>query len=85
MQRLIWPGLMAAMTAYVWNHNATSADSKLLFPFIESIMPSTKGDPVAMGEASVYGFGIVTLLFLIEAIVKMARDRPSAKSSDEAE
>lgn len=75
MRQLIWPGLMAAMTAYVWNHNSTSPDSKLLFPFIDTLAPSTTGDPAAMGEASVWAFAACTVLFGIESIWRIARNR----------
>lgn len=81
MRRLIWPGLMGAMTAYVWHHNTTESGSKLLFPFIDSLRPSLADDPVALGEASVWAFGILTAGFFVEAIVRIIQDRRTSSES----
>ncbi len=59
---------MLLMTVYLWHHNSTSEDSKLLFPFIELLVPSADGDPAALADASLVAFGLATAGFFLWAV-----------------
>ena len=71
--RFFTPFFLFAIAGYVWYHNSTSTGSILLFPFIEMIIPSTKGDPATQGEYSAYLFGVLGVLFSLRALISMRR------------
>ena len=73
--RFFTPFFLFAVAGYVWYHNSTSTGSILLFPFIEYIIPSTKGDPATQGAYSAYLFGGLGVLFSLRALRSLVRER----------
>lgn len=68
MTRWITPTLFCAGALYVLDYNGRSAGSYLIFPFIDRLLPSTAGDPAAMGRASAAALGLLGILFGIRAL-----------------
>jgi hypothetical protein len=63
--RWFTPAFFLVAAAWVAWHNAHDSGRTFLFPFVESLVPSTRGDPAAMGRVSVWilaGLGGVFLL-----------------------
>ena len=76
--RFLTPTVLLGMAAYVHHHNTTTGGRVLLFPFIDKIVPSSAGNPYAMGEASVFflaGLGSLTLVLAIVSRVRANRAR----------
>ncbi|MCB9763348.1 MAG: hypothetical protein H6739_26515 [Alphaproteobacteria bacterium] len=80
MQRFITPTLFFAAAGYVHWSNGQDAGQVLLFPFIDLLVPSTKGDPQAMGEASVGLLVAVGGVMLALALLRFIRDRSAPES-----
>jgi len=75
MTRWITPALFLLAALYVLDYNSRSAGSYLVFPFIDRLLPSTQGDPVAMGRASAGVLGLLGLgLGLRAALRRPAED-----------
>ena len=53
MRHYITPILFFAAAVYVYQHNSSSTDSVLLFPFIDVIFPATEGNLRLKAEATV--------------------------------
>jgi hypothetical protein len=83
MLRFLWPSLMFAMTAFVWNYNQTHDDSKLLIPGIQVLVPSSAGDPAAMGEASVLVALGLSCVFLLWTIIDAVRASSRRRAAEE--
>ncbi len=66
--RFITPLFMFAAAAYVWWYNTNHTDSVVMLPFIEAIVPSTKGDPAAQGQVSAAIFLGLGAVFFLRAI-----------------
>jgi len=68
--RFLTPALLLAGAGFVHWYNAGHTDSVLLFPFIDYVLPSTKGDHAAMGAASVKllaALGVLSLLLQLKS------------------
>ena len=63
--RFLTPALLLGAAVVVHHYNGTHTDSVLLFPFVDKVVPSTQGNPTAMGAVSVKilaGLGVLSLL-----------------------
>ena len=68
MLRYVWPLLFFVAAGWAWQYNGSHADRKVVFPFVDVIVPSVAGDPQQMGEVTVYlvaGLGVVLLAYTI--------------------
>ena len=83
MNRYLTPILFFAATGFVFWYNAGHADSKVVVPFIEVLVPSTAGDPAAMGQASGFVFLGLSVLLTALAVLRHARDIASARAVDD--
>lgn len=73
--RFLTPVLLIAAAAFVHHSNATSMGRVILFPFIDALVPSTEGDPRAMGEASVHALLLLGGVTLLAALFREAQAR----------
>ena len=73
--RFFTPAFMFAAAAYVWWFNANHTDSVVMLPFVDSIVPSTKGDPAAQGEVSAWIFAGLGSVFFARALWSTLRSR----------
>ena len=65
---------------FVHWYNAGHTDSVLLFPFIDSLVPSIRGDHGAMGAASVKllaGLGVISLVLQARSVLFRERSQGS--------
>jgi len=75
MLRYVWPLIFFGVAGWVWQYNHSHTDRKILFPFVDAIVPSTAGDPAAMGEVSVYLIVVCAVLVTVSTVVGHVRDR----------
>ena len=73
--RYITPILLIGASVAVHLYNAEHTDRVLLFPFIDVIVPATKGDLLAQGQASVYFLAGVGGLLLVVGLLRDIRER----------
>ena len=76
MLRYVWPLLFFGAAGWVWQYNGSHSDRKVVFPFVDVIVPSAAGDPQRMGEISAYivaGLGVILLGFTILDHVRARR------------
>lgn len=62
--RWLTPIVLLAAAAYVHHHNG-QGQGIIALSFLDVVVPSVKGNPVAMGELTVKvlaGFGVLTLI-----------------------
>jgi len=60
--------------AYVAWYNGTHHQSVLLFPGLDSLMPSLAGDRPGQGRVTVYLFGGIGILLFLNAVRRHVRD-----------
>lgn len=53
LYRFLVPLGLLGISAWVWNHNLTATEV-IAFSFVDELVPSTRGDPQAMGKVSVW-------------------------------
>jgi hypothetical protein len=74
MLRYLSAVIFLAGAAYVAWYNGTHAQSVLLFPGLDSLMPSLQGDRPGQGRVTVYLFGGIGILLFLNAVRRHIRD-----------
>jgi hypothetical protein len=74
MLRYLSAVIFLAGAAYVAWYNGTHHQSVLLFPGLDTVMPSLAGDRQGQGRATVYLFGGIGVLLFLNAIRRHIRD-----------
>jgi hypothetical protein len=73
--RFLTPALFLAAAIYVRHANATDPNRVLVLPLIDVIFPSTSGDPVAQGQATVTALFVLAGVFALWDAVAWLRSR----------
>ena len=77
--RYVTPLLFFLCAAWVHHANGQSTGSVLVFPFLESLVPSLKGDPAALGRATE---GLLVALGGVLLLVALVRSWMSRSDDD---
>ncbi|MCB9794210.1 MAG: hypothetical protein H6741_15960 [Alphaproteobacteria bacterium] len=75
MSRFFTPLVFFAVAAGVHWHNSQGGAETIAFPFVELLVPSTKGDHAAMGRVSVQILTGVGALMTLKSLVSLLRER----------
>jgi hypothetical protein len=73
--RFLTPALFLAAALYVRHANATDANRVLVLPLIEVFFPSTTGEPVAQGQATVTALFVLAAIFAVWDGIAWLRSR----------
>ena len=73
MLRYLWPLVFFGTAGYVWHYNGSHGGKKLLFPFLDTIMPSLANDPDQMGMISVGIIAALGAVLLVWTVVEHVR------------
>jgi len=67
--RYLTPSILTAVTAWMWHYNRTDADSRLVFPFLDVLLPGVASDPQKMAEVSLQlAVGITVIAWGLAAL-----------------
>lgn len=67
--RYLTPSILTAVTAWIWHFNGSEADSKLVFPWIDVLIPGLASEPAKMAEASLQlAMGLTVIAWGVAAI-----------------
>lgn len=84
--RFLTPCILAGMTAWIWYYNGSETDSKLVFPFVDLLVPSAAGDPARMAELSLQlaiGITVIAWGLALVGTLRDARARAALAEADE--
>lgn len=74
--------LFLAAGAGVLYYNRTQPGSVLMFPGLDLVIPSLKGDPRGQGDLTGVLFMGLGAIFLLQAVARHLRDRREAAQDD---
>lgn len=73
--RFFTPIVFLAMAVFIHWYGATHEDRALVFPFISSIVPSSRDNPKAMADASATAMAVLGAVFLVRDLFLWLRER----------
>ena len=73
--RFVTPAFFFAVAGILHFYNPRPNGEVVVFPFMTSLLPSTKGDPLAQARATEGLIVIVGLLTLVLAVWRMRREK----------